>query len=93
MIHRGGAILLFGIILLLIIRSYEIFPIGHWVRRWSTFWGLLLLCQVILGAWTIWSNKAADVATTHMALGAFILGMAFLFTFRLFISCKKRKIS
>jgi cytochrome c oxidase assembly protein subunit 15 len=91
MIHRGGAILLFGMILLLIIRSYELFPIGYWVRRWSTLWGLLLLCQVMLGAWTIWSNKAADVATTHMALGALILGTAFLFTFRLFISSRRFK--
>ncbi|MFZ4115643.1 MAG: COX15/CtaA family protein [Chthoniobacterales bacterium] len=84
MIHRGGAILLFGIVLLLIIRSYEFFPAKHWVRRWSTLWGVLLVCQIILGAWTIWSNKAADVATTHMALGALTLGGAFLFTFRLF---------
>jgi cytochrome c oxidase assembly protein subunit 15 len=84
MIHRGGAVLLFGIVLLLIIRSYEFFPAKHWVRRWSTLWGVLLVCQMILGAWTIWSNKAADVATAHMALGALTLGGAFLFTFRLF---------
>jgi cytochrome c oxidase assembly protein subunit 15 len=91
MIHRGGAVLLFGIVLLLIIRSYENFSSKYWVCRWSALWGLLLLCQVILGAWTIWSNKAADVATTHMALGALILGTAFLFTFRLFISNQKNE--
>jgi hypothetical protein len=26
-----------------------------------------------LGAWTIWSNKAADIATAHVAMGALML--------------------
>lgn len=83
MIHRGGAVLVSGVVLLMIIRSYEMFPEKYWVRRWSTIYGLMFLCQILLGAWTIWSNKAADIATTHMALGALILGGSFLFTFRL----------
>jgi heme A synthase len=33
----------------------------------------LVICQMTLGAWVIWSNKAADVATTHVALGAVML--------------------
>ena len=36
-------------------------------------WVAMILAQIALGAWTIWSNKAADVATAHMALGALIL--------------------
>jgi heme A synthase len=38
----------------------------------------LVLLQIILGAWTIWSNKAADIATAHVALGAilFSIGVA-----------------
>jgi cytochrome c oxidase assembly protein subunit 15 len=39
----------------------------------SILWLILVFCQVTLGAWTIWSNKAADVATTHVAVGAFML--------------------
>lgn len=39
-------------------------------------WGLLILCavaiQVILGVWTVWSNKAADIATAHVAVGALL---------------------
>jgi heme A synthase len=27
----------------------------------------------VLGAWVIWSNKAADIATAHVALGAVML--------------------
>lgn len=86
MAHRFGAVFLFGVVLLLIIRSRELLPGNHWVCSWSLAWGVVLLLQVVLGAWTIWSNKAADVATTHMAIGALMLGGAFLFVFRLFVA-------
>jgi cytochrome c oxidase assembly protein subunit 15 len=36
-------------------------------------WFGLILLQVILGAATIWTNKAADVATAHVVLGALSL--------------------
>ena len=29
-----------------------------------------MIAQITLGAWTIWSNKAADIATAHVAVGA-----------------------
>jgi cytochrome c oxidase assembly protein subunit 15 len=43
------------------------------LNRLSIFWVVMVGCQIALGAWTIWSNKAADVATTHVALGAVML--------------------
>ena len=43
------------------------------VRRLSWAWSGLILVQVGLGAWTIWSNKAADVATGHVLVGALSL--------------------
>ena len=43
------------------------------LRRLSILWGVLFLLQFTLGAWTIWSNKAADVATSHVAVGAIML--------------------
>ena len=48
------------------------------LRRLSDFWLTLVLLQIVLGAWTIWSNKAADIATAHVALGAilFSIGVA-----------------
>ncbi len=36
-------------------------------------WLALIFIQVCLGAWTIWSNKAADVATAHVVVGALSL--------------------
>jgi len=42
--------------------------------RWlAFFWLGLIFIQVALGAWTIWSNKAADVATAHVVVGALSL--------------------
>jgi heme a synthase len=43
------------------------------LQRLSVLWVALVLCQIALGAWVIWSNKAADVATAHVALGAVML--------------------
>jgi cytochrome c oxidase assembly protein subunit 15 len=43
------------------------------LKRLSLLWVALVLCQVALGAWVIWSNKAADIATAHVALGAVML--------------------
>jgi cytochrome c oxidase assembly protein subunit 15 len=43
------------------------------LKRLSTWWVAGVMCQVALGASVIWSNKAADVATAHVALGAVML--------------------
>ncbi|MGB8342070.1 MAG: COX15/CtaA family protein [Chthoniobacterales bacterium] len=40
------------------------------LRNLSNLWLALVLLQITLGAWTIWSNKAADIATAHVAVGA-----------------------
>jgi heme a synthase len=43
------------------------------LKRLSLLWIVLIACQIALGAWIIWSNKAADIATAHVALGAIML--------------------
>jgi heme a synthase len=45
------------------------------LARLSDAWFLLLASQVTLGAWVIWSNKAADIATAHVAIGATMLAL------------------
>jgi cytochrome c oxidase assembly protein subunit 15 len=48
-------------------------------------WFALIFIQACLGAWTIWSNKAADVATAHVVVGALSLvtgALGCLITFR-----------
>jgi len=39
----------------------------------SVLWVAFVISQIALGGWVIWSNKAADVATAHVALGAVML--------------------
>ena len=43
------------------------------LRRLSILWLVLFFLQFSLGASTIWSNKAADIATAHVAVGAIML--------------------
>src|SRR5947207_12639047 len=43
------------------------------LKRLSLLWVALIFGQIALGAWVIWSNKAADIATAHVALGAVML--------------------
>jgi len=43
------------------------------LAKLAVFWVALIVCQIALGAWTIWSNKAADVATLHVLVGALSL--------------------
>ncbi|MEO6053920.1 MAG: COX15/CtaA family protein [Chthoniobacterales bacterium] len=54
------------------------------IRGWALGWIFLIFCQIALGAWTIWSQKAADIATAHMGLGALLLLLGGILTFRLF---------
>jgi len=73
MVHRFGAVLVtVGVIWFFVSAHREkISPL----RGLSTAWLIGVLLQLTLGAWTIWSNKAADVATAHVALGATLLGL------------------
>ncbi len=43
-------------------------------------WCALILLQALLGAVTVWSNKAADITTAHVALGALSLALGALAT-------------
>lgn len=45
------------------------------LTRFGEAWFLLLVGQITLGAWVIWSNKAADIATAHVAVGAMMLAI------------------
>ena len=36
----------------------------------SIFWPLLIAIQIVIGSYVIWTKKAADIATLHVATGA-----------------------
>ena len=50
------------------------------LRKLANFWLGLVLLQIALGAWVIWSNKAADIATAHVAVGAITFASAIVIT-------------
>ncbi len=47
----------------------------HPQARMAAAWLSLILIQVFLGAATIWSKKAADIATAHVLVGALSLAL------------------
>lgn len=82
--HRAGAVALLVVVVIFAVKAVGITPLGHWLRGWSLLWVGAILLQILLGGMTIWFNKAADVATAHMALGAVLTAFVILLTFRLF---------
>lgn len=82
MAHRAVAVCILIAVAAVAYRTFQS-TVARRASLWSGTWLLMIICQVLLGAWTIWSNKAADVATTHMALGALSLFVGVVFCFRL----------
>jgi cytochrome c oxidase assembly protein subunit 15 len=57
---------------------------GHALAKLTLGWLGLIGLQVVLGATTIWSNKAADIATAHVVVGALSLVTGALLTIAAF---------
>jgi cytochrome c oxidase assembly protein subunit 15 len=78
MAHRFGALIVgAGVVAFWVLARKHARAVPA-LMRLSNMWLGVLIFQISLGAWTIWSNKAADVATAHVAFGAvmFALGVA-----------------
>ena len=73
MAHRFLAVLIGIAVIFFCVRVWRDLQNVSALRRLSILWVILFFIQFTLGAWTIWSNKAADVATTHVAVGAIML--------------------
>jgi cytochrome c oxidase assembly protein subunit 15 len=73
MAHRVGAVLITVAILAAAAAMWLTPGTAPILRRWSGAWVGLVFIQFLLGACTIWTNKAADVATAHVATGALTL--------------------
>lgn len=69
--HRFGAVLVTLGVLFFLVQAWR----RRELRPLAVCWLLGLVAQVMLGAWTIWSNKAADIATAHVAVGAIMLSL------------------
>ena len=60
------------------------------LTKLAFFWLGLLTLQIVLGAATIWSNKAADVATGHVMVGALALVTGSLWCL---IACRRSRLA
>src|SRR5205085_7115240 len=79
MLHRFGAVVVAVGLAAIWSAARNTAPDLPLVRPLSNVLMALVGCQIGLGAWTIWSNKAADIATTHVAVGAAIFGLTIAF--------------
>ncbi len=70
MAHRIVALLVLAGAAALAVRVGRRFAQAAAVRRLARLLLGLIAIQAALGAFTIWTNKAADIATAHVALGA-----------------------
>jgi heme a synthase len=75
MTHRFFALIIAAAIVVCLFRARAAELRGLPFARLTDTWFLLLACQITLGAWVIWSNKAADIATAHVAIGAIMLAL------------------
>jgi heme a synthase len=75
MAHRFLALVIAGGVIACLFRARAAALRETPVARFSDTWFLLLTGQITLGAWVIWSNKAADIATAHVAMGAIMLAL------------------
>lgn len=84
MLHRLGALAAVGAILTMTVRLGRCFGWASPMGRGALVWSVIALGQFTLGMLTIWTNKAADVATAHVAGGAslLLLGTALILTAR-----------
>jgi cytochrome c oxidase assembly protein subunit 15 len=73
MSHRFLAVLIGVAVIMFFVRVTRNAPEISPLRKVSILWVVFFFIQFTLGAWTIWSNKAADIATTHVAVGAIML--------------------
>lgn len=80
MAHRILAVGIAALTFVLVVRCAGL-PVA--TRRTAWLLAGMVLVQISLGAWTVWSDKAADIATAHMALGALFLFVTALLTYRL----------
>jgi len=73
MAHRFLALTIAIAVAAFCLRVWRDAPRFAALKRLSILWVVFVACQITLGAWIIWSNKAADIATAHVALGAIML--------------------
>jgi cytochrome c oxidase assembly protein subunit 15 len=89
MVHRLMALCILGAVAAAAWLAQARLGSRHPVTRLTLLWMGLILVQAALGAFTIWSNKAADVATAHVLVGALSLACGAMVSIVLFALLKQ----
>ena len=72
-VHRVWAVLIVAGLVFTAVQLLRNRFLPLFFRRCASVWILLVFVQFCLGAWTVWSNKAADIATAHVFFGGLTL--------------------
>lgn len=84
LLHRFGAAFVTLVVLITTVmifkRHGDLLPL----RRPAILVLFLLLLQIALGAWTVWSGKVPWIATVHVAVGAAMLATCCVITLRVY---------
>lgn len=73
MLHRILALIIVGAVVSCALLLARTTNTPRLLRNMCYGWVFLIIAQGCLGVFTIWSNKAADIATSHVVLGALAL--------------------
>lgn len=80
MTHRIMAVGILTAVVTLAWRIRRLAGTGSVPSRLAGVWVGLILVQALLGALTVWTNKAADIATAHVVVGAAVLSVGAVLT-------------
>jgi len=70
MAHRVGAFLIFTLAAVMAWQALNPRRKYSFLSKFALTWFGMIALQALLGATTVWTNKAADIATLHVVLGA-----------------------
>jgi heme a synthase len=73
MVHRLTALLITLLVGCAAVKTWKRFGWASGFSKGTLFWSGLIVIQALLGAATVWTNKSADIATLHVAVGALSL--------------------
>jgi heme a synthase len=86
MVHRIMAVAILAMVAAAAIVAVRLGGIRSSVAKLCLFWLAMILGQATLGAFTIWTDKAADIATAHLMGGALSLAFGAILCILLFCS-------
>lgn len=73
--HRIGALLVLIVVLGLVRHILTTYREEQRLREPALLLGAAVIVQALLGALTVWTGKGVEIATTHQAFGALVLGL------------------